>query len=144
MPLVNNIEFNKRDFSGELIFKSSRSSGPGGQHVNKTSTKVELRFDVNNSELLTPEEKILIFQKLSNRISQDGILIISSQESRSQLENKAITINKFYLLITEALTPKKMRKVTKPTKASKEKRLGTKRNQSRKKLSRKPPEREND
>lgn len=140
MTLVNNIEFNKRDFSSELSFKTSRSSGPGGQHVNKTSTKVELRFDVKNSNLLSLEEKDLVFQKLANRISQDGILIITSQESRSQLENKEITINKFNLLITKALTPEKKRKATRPTKASKERRLGTKRVQSKKKQNRKTPE----
>ncbi len=142
MTFVNNIEFNKRDFLGELIFKSSRSSGPGGQHVNKTSTKVELRFDVNNSGLLSTEEKIIILKKLSNRISQDGILILSSQESRSQLENKEITINKFYLLITKALTPEKKRKATRPTRASKERRLGSKRIVSQKKQNRKTPDKE--
>lgn len=140
MDLVNYIEFSKRDFRGELTFKTSRSGGPGGQHVNKTSTKVELRFDVNNSKLLTPDEKIIVLQKLSNRISQEGILIITSQESRSQLENKEITINKFNLLIAEALTPEKKRKATTPTKTSKEKRLGTKRILSQKKQNRKPPE----
>jgi ribosome-associated protein len=140
MDLINDIEFGNRDFKNELTFKTSRSSGPGGQHVNKTSSRVELRFDVFNSELLSLEEKDIILQKLSNRISQEGILIITSQESRSQLENKEIAMSKFYELITVALTPEKKRRPTKPTMASREKRIGTKRIQSIKKQSRKPPE----
>ena len=128
---------NNRDFVPELNFSASRSSGPGGQHVNKVSTKVELRFDVMNSSLLTPEEKELILEKLSNRINQEGELVLVSQRSRSQLKNKEKVVEKFYEFLTKALTPQKKRKPTKPSPAMKEKRLEEKRAQAEKKDRRK-------
>ncbi|MBN2519612.1 MAG: aminoacyl-tRNA hydrolase [Bacteroidales bacterium] len=126
-----------RDFSKEFNFITSRSSGPGGQKVNKVSTKVELRFNLNTSEILTENEKEIIKNKLKNKINSNGELIISSQTERSQLMNKKKVIYKFYLIITKALTPKKKRKQTKPSIISIEKRLEDKRIQSeRKKLRR--------
>ena len=133
------IDLSKIAFESELVFSASRSSGPGGQHVNKTSTKVELRFNIPNSALLTDEEKEILLNKLRNKINSDGELIIVSQESRSQLKNKEATLTKFYELIEKALTPEKKRKPTKPTKAAKEKRLEEKRIQSKKKEQRKTP-----
>ena len=124
---------NSRDFSSEFSFSASRSSGPGGQHVNKVSTKVELRFDVMKSSLLTPEEKELIYEKLSNKINQEGELILVSQRSRTQLKNKEKVIEKFYELLAGALTPRKKRKTTKPSPEAKEKRLEEKRAQAEKK-----------
>lgn len=124
----------------ELKFRTSRSSGPGGQSVNKVSTKVELLFDVWNSNVLTIEQKEIISIKLKNRINSEGILQISSDETRSQLKNKEIVVERFYGLLEEALKPVKKRKPTKPSKSSKEKRLKTKKIKSDKKDLRKPPE----
>jgi len=122
-----------RDFSSELEFSASRSSGPGGQNVNKVSTKMELRFNVAGSLLLTDPEKELILEKLAVRITAAGELIVVSQSERTQLQNKEKVIEKFYLLITRALTPRKQRKPTMPSKASREERLEKKRQQSEKK-----------
>lgn len=121
----------------ELGFKAVRSSGSGGQNVNKVSTKVELRFDVDQSEYLTHEEKERLKNKLKNRISSDGILIITSDTERTQLRNKKNAIAIFFELIEKALKKPKKRKKTKPTKASKEKRLKEKKIQSEKKQLRK-------
>jgi ribosome-associated protein len=129
----------ERDFTGELSFSASRSSGPGGQHVNKVSTKMELRFNVAVSVLLSEDEKALIAEKLANRINAAGELVLVSQTERSQLQNKEKVTEKFYLLITRALTPRKKRKPTKPSRASKEERLETKRQNSEKKERRKSP-----
>ena len=133
-------DLTKVSFENELRFTASRSSGPGGQHVNKTSTKVELRFNIPNSAFFTEEEKEILLNKLKNKINSEGELIIVSQESRSQLKNKETVLAKFYELLEKALTPEKERKPTKPTQASKEKRLETKRIQSKKKEQRKAPD----
>src|SRR6056297_4215777 len=121
----------------ELVFKAVRSSGSGGQNVNKVSTKVELRFDVEHSEFLTGDEKARIFKKLKNRISNEGILIITSDKERTQLRNKNKAVELFFDLLEQALKKPKKRKKTKPTRASKEKRLKEKKVQSEKKQSRK-------
>lgn len=128
---------NNRDFSNELKFSASRSGGPGGQNVNKVSTKIELRFNVSISELLTPKEKEIIISKLENKINKEGELVLVSQSERSQLANKEKAIEKFYSLLRKALTPQKKRKATKPSKAAKEKRLESKRIKSEKKTLRK-------
>jgi len=132
-------DLSKITFERELVFSASRSSGPGGQHVNKTSTKVELRFNIPNSVLFTNEEKEILLDKLKNKINSEGELIIVSQESRSQLKNKETALIKFYELIEKALTPEKKRKPIKLTQAAKEKRLEAKRIQSKKKEQRKAP-----
>jgi len=126
----------ERDFSNELHFSASRSSGPGGQNVNKVSSKVELRFHVASSVLLSDAEKEMIGKKLASRINAAGELILVSQAERSQLKNKERVIEKFYLLVSRALTPRKKRKATKPSQASREERLETKRRQSEKKARR--------
>jgi ribosome-associated protein len=126
-----------RNFITEFTFSASRSSGAGGQNVNKVNTKVELRFHVDNSTLLTDEEKVILHQKLNHHITSDGFLVIRSQKERSQLRNKEITMDKFYILLIKALTPRKKRKATQPSKASIKKRLEVKRQQSEIKTSRK-------
>lgn len=120
----------------ELKFSFNRSSGPGGQNVNKVNTKVELRFDIANSQILTVEEKTIILTKLQNKINQEGILIIISQSTRSQLKNKRESIIKFYDLINKTLKPQKKRKTKSISKAAKEKRLKEKKVQSEKKCRR--------
>ena len=127
----------ERGFEKELIFTASRSSGAGGQNVNKVSTKIELRFNVLESLILSEEEKAIIQIKLGNRISNEGFLIIQCQSSRSQLKNKEESVEKFFALIAKALTPVKKRKKTRPSLASKTKRLDRKKQDSSRKENRK-------
>ena len=124
----------------ECRFKAMPSSGPGGQHVNKVSTRIELRFNIENSEALSESEKAILIQKLGKSLPASGDLIIVSQEERSQYKNKERAIKKLFLLLEENLKPEKPRQPTKPSKASKEKRLQSKRIRSAAKRKRKPPE----
>jgi len=117
-------------FESEIYFKTSRSSGSGGQNVNKVSTKVELNFDVANSKLLTEVEKQIIFSKLSNRINNKGVLKVTVQETRSQFENKDIALEKFRILIARAFHKPKKRIRTKLSKGAKERRLSSKKKHS--------------
>ena len=117
-------------FEREIYYRASRSSGKGGQNVNKVSTKVELNFDVTNSKLLTPEQKQKIEEKLFNRINSEGVLKITVQETRSQFQNKEIALKKFKDLITLALHKPKKRIRTKVSKGAKEKRLQNKKKRS--------------
>jgi len=121
-----------------ITFKMSRSSGSGGQHVNKVATKVELLFDLWSTTGLTYEEKNLIQQKLSNRISQEGLIRVVCQDTRSQLKNREKAVEKFLKLIEGALTiPKERKRKKKPTKKEKERRLKMKKQRSEKKANRK-------
>ncbi len=124
------------DLSAEFQFLTSRSSGPGGQNVNKVNSKVELRFDISNSLLLTDVQKEILLQKLASKINTDGQLSIVSQRDRSQLANKEDAVSKFYTLITRALKPVKPRKKTSPSAGSIQKRLTTKRLKSETKQNR--------
>jgi ribosome-associated protein len=124
---MSDFSVNIPDLSPEFQFLTSRSSGPGGQNVNKVNSKVELRFDIQNSSLLTDNQKEILLVKLATKITSEGILSVVSQRDRSQLANKEDAIEKLYLLITKALKPVKPRKNTRPTKGSVERRLTTKR-----------------
>ena len=130
------MKINGISFLPELSFKTSRSSGKGGQHVNKVESRVELNFNVLESQLLTEEQKQLILERLHNRIDKEGVLQITVQKERSQYLNKAAAIEKFYELLEKALKKKKKRKPTKISEAAKQKRLKEKKELSEKKQSR--------
>ncbi|HOX82042.1 MAG TPA: alternative ribosome rescue aminoacyl-tRNA hydrolase ArfB [Chryseolinea sp.] len=117
----------------EIIFSASRSSGAGGQNVNKVNTKVTLKFDVKNSQYLSDEEKEIILKKLATRLTNDGVLVMSSQEKRSQLQNKDAVVLKLEKLLAKAFEKKKARKATKPSKGSVQNRITEKKQQSEKK-----------
>ncbi len=121
------------DILSELEFNFSKSSGPGGQHVNKVNTKVGLRFNISDSGILNDEQKELLLDKLSKKLTKEGILVLSAQEARSQLLNKELVLEKLEKLLQSAFFIRKKRKPTKPTKASKEKRLKNKKQQAKKK-----------
>lgn len=127
------------DIRGEIEFSTARSSGPGGQNVNKTNSKVVLRWDIANSAVINEEQKQLLLSKLKSRLTKEGVLVLSSQESRSQLFNKEEVIEKLNALLTKAFTPKKKRKPTKPTKSSVQKRVKEKKIRSEKKQTRQKP-----
>ena len=122
----------------ELSFRYSRSSGPGGQHAQKSSTRVELLFDVDSSPSLTQKQRSRILKRLASYIDTAGVLHLTSQAERSQLRNKEEVVARFQTLLDEALKRRKRRKPTKPTAKSKERRLKKKKQQSQtKKLRRK-------
>lgn len=121
-------ELKTRNFESEFTYSASRSGGPGGQNVNKVSTKVELRFSVILSSLLSDTEKELISRKLKNKINSEGELIMVSQSERSQLGNKTAVTVKFFEIVSKALTKPIIRRATRPTLNSKIRRLDEKKN----------------
>jgi ribosome-associated protein len=114
----------------EVTFTASRSSGPGGQHVNVTESRVTLWFDLVGSPSLSESQKARLRERLAGRIGKDGRLRISVQSARSQHQNKQAALELFAALLAAALTPRKKRRPTKPTKASQERRLDAKRRRS--------------
>ena len=132
--------YNKEALLNELNFKAIRSSGSGGQHVNKVSSKIELTFDLVNSLVFSERQKERLLIKLQNRLTKEGILILQCDESRSQHKNKEINIKRFFRLIDRALIIPKKRIKTKIPKSVIRKRLKSKRNLSEKKANRKKPD----
>ncbi|MDR6921886.1 MULTISPECIES: alternative ribosome rescue aminoacyl-tRNA hydrolase ArfB [Chryseobacterium] len=125
-----------KDFSKELSFKTSRSSGAGGQNVNKVETAVTVLWKVVESEFFNDDQKELIQQKLKNRINAEGLLFLTVSESRTQLMNKNKAIEKIIDLVNKALIVPKKRTATKPSRAQKQKRLDGKKKLSDKKENR--------
>ena len=131
---------NTENILKELKFKAVRSSGAGGQHVNKVSSKVELTFDVQNSSEFTDEERELLYKNLQTRLTKEGLLLLNCDDSRSQHKNKELVIKRFLEIITNGLKVPKKRKPTKPSKASIKKSLEKKKKQAYKKALRNKPE----
>ena len=132
----------KRDITAnllekELLFTTSRSSGPGGQNVNKVNSRVTVHFNVAHSAILTDEEKQTLMRKLGGKLTREGEIMVSAQDSRSQLDNRAKAIEKFDRLLTRAFAEKKPRKATRPTKGSVQERIRNKRRRNEKKQWRK-------
>jgi len=124
----------------EVSLKAIRSSGSGGQHVNKVSTKIELQFDVANALELNEDEKALIIENLNSRLTKNDILILQCSESRSQFKNKQLVKERFLTLIKDALIIQKKRIPTKTPKSIKRKRLKNKKQNAKKKEHRKKPD----
>lgn len=123
-------------FLPELQFQTSRSSGPGGQNVNKVESRVELRFRIPDSQLLSDEQKHTLLQKLASRLTSEGELLVAAQEDRSQLRNKETALQKFHQLLAKALHKPKARKATKPSKGAVRERLESKKKHGEKKANR--------
>lgn len=131
---------NREQLFTELTFKAVRSSGAGGQNVNKVASKVVLTFDIQKSQVFSEEEKILIYSNLASRLTTDGVLILHCDEDRSQLKNKEIVIKRFLELIKKGLFVPKERKATKVPKAAIRKRIKDKKNLGEIKKSRRKPD----
>lgn len=130
---------NKTKIIQELQFKAVRSSGAGGQHVNKVSTKIELFFALDNSNALTETEKERISLKLAHRLTKENMLLLQCDESRSQHKNKDLAIKRFLEVLENALIVPKKRRKTKPSRGAIEKRLQNKKKAAQKKVNRGKP-----
>ncbi|HEY0897918.1 MAG TPA: alternative ribosome rescue aminoacyl-tRNA hydrolase ArfB [Sphingobacteriaceae bacterium] len=129
-------EFSETNLAAEVEFKATRSGGKGGQHVNKVSSRVELKFDIPGSQLFTEDQKALLLTKLAHRINADNTIRVVSDEERSQLMNKERALHKLYSILRKGLYQEKVRKATKPKKSSIERRLKQKQLQAEKKINR--------
>jgi ribosome-associated protein len=123
----------------ELEYRASRSGGPGGQHVNTSSTRIELWWDISGSSTLTPEQRAQLLERLGPRLDSSGRLRLVSSGSRSQLRNREDVTERLRTVIAEALVVRKKRKPTKPSRAAKTARLEAKRRRSTTKQHRRPP-----
>ena len=124
----------------EVNFKTALSGGPGGQHVNKTETKVILEWEVAASQAISAEQIEMLLHKLKNNINKEGVLQMNSTQTRSQHKNKRLVVERFLNLIKTSFQPKKKRKPTRPSKAAKLKRLKKKKVNSDKKANRRKPD----
>lgn len=129
-------ELISRNFENEFTFSATRSSGPGGQNVNKVNTRIELRFNIEKSSLLSAAEKLILNEKLGKKVTGEGDVIIVSQSERSQFENKKRAIEKFYSLLSKALSRRRRRIPTSPGAGAIARRLEGKRKRSEIKKSR--------
>lgn len=127
----------EKKLEDEFVFKTSRSSGKGGQHVNKTESRVSLFFNVSASKILTDNEKLRLQASPKVNLSTEGNIQVDAETSRSQIKNKKEVIEKFYFLLKNALQVPKKRKISKPSKAAIKKRLEKKKRHSQKKENRK-------
>lgn len=124
----------------ELVLTTSRSGGPGGQHVNKVSSKITLSFDIPRSRILTSEEKEILLSRLGTRLTKHGVLILRSDASRSQLQNRENAVIKLDQVLKKAFAKRKKRKATRPTKSSVQGRITKKKKQGEKKKWRQRPD----
>jgi ribosome-associated protein len=129
----------KAALQNEIKYQTSRSSGPGGQHVNKTESKVELYWNLEESQALSDYQRNILRGKLGKKLTSEGVLIMYSQQTRSQIRNKELVTERFQVLIERLLTPPKKRRATKPTRASVERRIKAKKQRSEKKRGRGKP-----
>ncbi|WP_299012557.1 alternative ribosome rescue aminoacyl-tRNA hydrolase ArfB [uncultured Polaribacter sp.] len=130
---------NTENITKELQFKAIRSSGAGGQHVNKVSSKIELSFDLENSNALSEEEKLRLKSKLASKLTKENVLILFCEETRSQHKNKELAIKRFLTLLKTSLIKPKKRRPTKPSRSVIKKRSESKLRNSVKKALRKKP-----
>lgn len=123
----------------EIDLSFARAGGPGGQHVNTSSTKVELRFDVAASPSLTDEQRARLLERLSSRLTNDGVLVLHSSEHRSQTRNREAVLKRFADLLHDALRTRTLRRPTRPSRGAKEQRLDDKKHRAETKRLRQPP-----
>ncbi|MPR34588.1 alternative ribosome rescue aminoacyl-tRNA hydrolase ArfB [Salmonirosea aquatica] len=138
--MIHELKINPEELHPEVVFQTARSGGKGGQNVNKVETKVELRFDIPNSQVLRDEQKDFLLKKLANKLTNEGVLILYHQTERSQLANKEKVVRKFDRMIQEAFVVPRRRRATRPTLGSVLRRVKAKKQRSEtKKMRRKPP-----
>jgi ribosome-associated protein len=123
-------------FLPEITFQTSRSSGPGGQNVNKVESRVELRWHLQQSQVLTPIQKELILEKIAGQLTAEGYLLVVAQDDRSQLRNKEIAVARFHELLQKSLRRPKPRRATRPSAGAVRQRLDSKKRQGEKKANR--------
>lgn len=125
--------------AAELSWSASRASGPGGQHVNKTSTRITVEWSIRDSAVLDGQQRARLLDKLSGRITTDGVLQVHADDNRSQLRNREIAAERLAALVANALVRPKKRRPTRRTRGSNERRLQSKKQHGKKKAQRRKP-----